>query len=392
MFYGDCSVKVTFWLLDINPKIDEEKGTIEMWLWGIDSAGNRVLVIDRNFIAYFYVVVTEGVDASKIANSIRTTYAQSIVKADVVARRFFGQPVMAIRVCCKIATETGKIAKQLRSFEGVADCLEEDVRASMRYLIDNNLAPCGWLEVEAIEEENSEEVRVAKIFEANLPPKQLDETVMPVLKVLSFSMICYSREGSPKPDRNPVLIISTSASNGETRQFIADEDKNDKPVIEAFIAYIRRFDPDIIASYGANTVDWTYLKRRSHKLKMKMDFDRAHLEPHTSVYGHVSTTGIVNVDLADFMDVFPEVKVKNLWNFANHLGIMKERQNIIEDVEFADYWDDKQKRGELERFGLDSACKVQGMASLLLDFAMQLASLNKLATGSCNDRGCGFPR
>ena len=44
------------------------------------------------------------------------------------------------------------------------------------------------------------------------------------------------------------------------------------------------------------------------------------MEPHTSVYGHVSTTGTVNIDLADFMDVFPEVKVKTLWNFANHLG------------------------------------------------------------------------
>ena len=77
---------------------------------------------------------------------------------------------------------------------------------------------------------------------------------------------------------------------------------------------------------------------------MKLNFDRAKLEPHTSVYGHVSTTGIVNIDLADFMDVFPEVKVKTLWNFADHLGVMKDRQGIVEDVLFADYWDDKQKR------------------------------------------------
>ena len=147
--------------------------------------------------------------------------------------------------------------------------------------------------------------RVAKVYAANAPPKQLEKVRCRSLRVLGFSMICYSREGSPKPDRNPVLIISTSTSNGETKQFIANDDKNDKPVIEEFIAYICQFDPDIIASYGANTVDWTYLRGRSHKLKMKLNFDRAHLEPHTSVYGHVSTTGTVNIDLADFMDVFP---------------------------------------------------------------------------------------
>ena len=383
-------MKVVFWLLDINPKIDEDKGTLELWLWGIDSAGNRVLVVDRNFIAYFYAVMAEGFDASKVVEAIMTSYAQSIVNVEVASRRFFGKPVTAIKVCCKVATETGKVAKQLRSVEGVADCLEDDVRASMRYLIDNNLAPCTWHEVETTAEENAEGVRVAKVYSAKSPPKQLEDAAVPALRVLGFSMICYSREGSPKPDRNPALIISTSTSNGESKQFIVGDDKNDKPVIQDFISYLCEFDPDIIASYGANTVDWTYLKGRTRKLKLKLDFDRAHLEPHTSIYGHVSTTGTVNVDLADFMDVFPEVKVKTLWNFADHLGVLKERQDIVEDVEFADYWDDKRKREELKRFGLDSACKVEGTAILLLDFAMQLATLTSLPLDHVMTAAVGF--
>ena len=383
-------MKVVFWLLDINPKIDEDKGTLELWLWGIDSAGNRVLVVDRNFTAYFYVVVAKDFDASKTAEAIMSAYGESIVKVEIADRRFFGKPVQAIKVCCRVATETGTLAKQLRSVEGVADCLEDDVRASMRYLIDNNLAPCTWHEVETTEEENTAGVRVAKVYAAKSPPKQLDDATVPTLRVLGFSMICYSREGSPKPERNPVLIISTSAINGETKQFIVDEDKNDKPIIQDFIAYLCEFDPDIIASYGANAVDWTYLKDRSHKLKLKLDFDRAHLEPHTSIYGHVSTTGTVNVDLADFMDVFPEVKVKTLWNFADHLGMLKDRQTFVEDVEFADFWDDNQKREELKRFGLQSACNVQGTAMLLLDFAMQLANLTSLPLDHVMTAAVGF--
>ena len=383
-------VKLSFWLLDINPKIDTDKGKIELWLWGIDPAGNRVLVIDRNFVAYFYAVVAEGFEASKVAEAIMNVFGSSIVKVEVAERRFFGKPVQTIKVYCKVATETGKLAKQLRSVEGVKDCLEDDIRAAMRYLIDNNVVPCSWHEVEVMEEGNSEGVRVAKVYAANSPPKQLDTVSVPSLRVLGFSMICYSREGSPKPDRNPVLIISTAASNGEEKQFVANEDKNDKPVIEEFLAYICQFDPDVIASYGANSVDWTYLKGRSRKLKLKLTFDRAKQEPHTSVYGHVSTTGTVNIDLADFMDVFPEVKVKTLWNFADHLGVMKERQNVVEDVLFADYWDDKQKRETLKQFGLDSACKVQGTAMLLLDFAMQLASLTSLPLDHVMTAAVGF--
>ena len=383
-------MKISFWLLDINPKIDKDKGKTDLWLWGIGIAGNRVLIIDRNFAAYFYAVVAEGFDASKTANAIMNGFGQSIVKMEIADRRFFGKPVTSIKVYCRVATEIGKVANQLRSVEGVADCLEDDFRTAMRYLIDNGLVPCSWHEVDAEEEENVEGVRVAKVYAANSPPKPLENVSVPPLRVLGFSMICYSREGSPKPDRNPVLIISTSASDGEEKQFIANEDKDDKPVIEAFIAYICQFDPDIIASYGANTVDWTYLKGRCRKLKIKLNFDRAKLEPHTSVYGHVSTTGIVNVDLADFMDVFPEVKVKTLWNFADHLGVMEERQGIVEDVLFADYWDDKQKRSELCRFAMDSACKVEGTAALLLDFAMQLAGLTCLPLDHVMTAAVGF--
>ncbi len=383
-------VNVTFWLLDINPKIDKDKGTLELWLWGIDGNGNRVLVIDRNFTAYFYAVLMEGSDASKVAEAIMKSFASSIVKTEVASRRFFGKPVKTIKVYCRVATETGKVASSLRSFEGVKDCLEDDFRAAMRYLIDNDVVPCNWHKVEAEEEANPEGVRVTKVYTAYSPPKQIEDISVPMLRILGFSMICYSREGSPKPDRNPVLIISTAANSGEEKQFIAKEDKDDKTVIEAFIAYICQFDPDIITSYGANTVDWTYLKGRSRKLKLKLNFDRAKREPHTSVYGHVSTTGVVNIDLADFMDVFPEVKVKTLWNLADHLGVMKDKQTIVEDVEFADYWDDKQHREELCRFGLDSACKVQGAIILLLDFALQLSSLTSLLLDHVMTAAVGF--
>ena len=78
---------------------------------------------------------------------------------------------------------------------------------------------------------------------------------------------------------------------------------------------------------------------------------------------------MANVDLADFMDVFPEVKVKTLSNLANYLDVMKNQSgNEIEDVEFADYWDDQQKREALKQFSLNNARKIQSSAALLLDF------------------------
>jgi DNA polymerase, archaea type len=226
-----------------------------------------VLIIDRNITSYFYAVVKEGFDATVTAKKILDANQTSILKAEPIEKRFFGKPVRAIRVSCKVAIETGKIAKQLRSVEGVKDCLEDDIRIPMRYLIDNNLAPCSWLEMEAHEEQSTINVKADKVYCADSVPKQLEVIDKPDLRVLSFSMISYSREGSPKPERNPVVIISTAASNGEEKQFIADENKNDEAVLEQFVDYICQFDPDVIVSFGGNSQDWNYLVKRSHRLQ-----------------------------------------------------------------------------------------------------------------------------
>jgi DNA polymerase I len=251
-------LKLNFWLLDINTEIQGE--STELWLWGITESGDRVLVVDRHFAAYFYAIVEEGFDAVKVAETIKETYGSALAGSEVVGRRFFGKPATAIKISCKDASQTGKLAKQIRKIVGVKDCLEDDIRAAMRYLIDNNLSPCNWLEAEVTEEENVENVRAAKVYSARAPPKQLDRTDIPALRMMGFSMICYSREGSPKADRNPVLILSTVASNGEEHQFIAGEDTDDKTILAAFIDYIRQYDPDVITSYGGNAVDWNYLR------------------------------------------------------------------------------------------------------------------------------------
>ena len=382
-------LKLTFWLLDINPKIDD--GSIELWLWGIDTNGSRVLVIDKEVIGYFYAVVMEGFDPSKIATEIMNSYESSIVTVLIVERRFFGKPVQAIKVYCKVATETMKLAKQLRSFEGVKECLEDDIRVAMRYLIDNDVAPCAWHEVEAEEEGEKLGIRVDKVYVAKSTPKQLDCVDKPRLKTLSFSMISYSREGSPKPDRNPIVMISVVASDGEEKQFLSGEDKNDKPLLQEFVDYVCQFDPDIIVSFGANAQDWDYLIKRSHRLKRTFDIDRGKKEPHTSIYGHVSFTGIANVDLADFMAVFPEVKVKTLSNLANYLGVMKNQSaKEIEDVEFSEYWDQPQKREALTEFNLNQVRKIQSCATLLLDFSMELSSLVSLPLDHVMTAAVGF--
>jgi DNA polymerase I len=384
-------MKVTFWLLDVNYEVKDNKP--EVWLWGVDDSEKRVLIIDRNFLAYFYAVVEEGVNPTKVVEEIEAgkTEYQFITKLEVVKRKFFGKPVKAIKVYCKDPDVIPKYAKSFRKIEGVKDCLEDDIRYSMRYLIDNNVVPCGWHEIEAVEEADTSDVQVDKVYKAKSYPKLVEKTKIPQLKILGFSTICYSREGSPKPERNSVIIISAKTNSGEEKQFLASEDKNDKPVLEAFINYVRNFDPDLIVGYGINGQEWPYLNERCKKLGLRLHIDRAGTEPHTSVYGHVSITGRVNIDLSDFADEFPEVKVKTLENMADYLGVMKiEDRKLIEDVDFADYWDEKDKREILKTFSMDNTRCVMGIAEAILDFAMQLSNLVSLPLDHVGTAAVGF--
>jgi DNA polymerase I len=382
-------MKLTLWLLDVNS--EAKNGQPEIWLWGIDRSGQRVLVIDRNFRDYFYAVIEETANAKKVAEGIAQQQSVSIVKLEVVERKLFGKPVNAVKVYCRNPNDISKCARELRNFEGVKDCLEDDIRYSMRYLIDNNTVPCGWHEIEVTEETNTRKVQVSKVYRAQSFPKLLESTEVPKLKVLGFSTIFYSKEGSPKPDRNPVVMLSVATNSGEERQFLVDEDRNDGPVIEDFVSYVRHFDPDIVVGYGINGQDWSYLIERCKKLGLRLQVDRAETEPHTSAYGHVSITGRANVDLLDFAGEFSEVKVQTLENLADYLGIMKiENRQIVEDVDYADYWDSREKREILKKFAMDNTRCVMGIAQAVMDFAMQLSNLVSLPLDHVGSAAAGF--
>jgi len=94
-------MKARFWLLDVNYELKDHAP--EIWLWGIDSSGSRVLVVDRNFLACFYAVVEDNADPAKIVERIEAVKAEYplITKLEVVERKFFGKPVKAVKVHCR---------------------------------------------------------------------------------------------------------------------------------------------------------------------------------------------------------------------------------------------------------------------------------------------------
>jgi len=387
---AEASFKCLFWLLDINYELKDHKP--EIWMWGIDNKGRRILIVDRNFLSYFYLVLNAQENPETILERVRRKQSELpfIVNLELTVRRLFGQPVYAIKVTCQDPDVIPEYVKVLSKVEGVEKCLEDDIRYSMRYLVDNNVTPCGWHEIEVYEEENNLGVQVDKIFIAKSFPKKIEIESLPQLKVLSFYAIFYTSKGSPKPDRDPVLAIAAVTDKGEKKQFIANNN-DDASLIKSFTRYVKQFDPDIIVGYESNRLQWQYFADRAKKLGLDFHVDRADTLPHMSVYGHISITGRAGLDILDFTDELPEVKIKTLENLADFLNVKKAKEQMtIDETEYASYWNNKSKRSELIKFTMERAECVSEIFGKMFSYAVELSKLVSLPLDHIVKAAVGF--
>ncbi len=381
-------MKVSFYLLDINYEIIKDQPQLR--LWGVTDQDERILILDENFSPYFYLTVRGKDQLNNVLKRLQEEKKQNnqIRQIEPVKMRFYGETFNAVKVTCRSPEDLETFAVNLSRIEGVRDHLEDDIRFSARYLIDNDLKPCGWQEVEAEEIPSEKGLNVSKVLRALSPPRFIESHKEPSLRLLAFSLIRYSEQGSPKPPRDPVVAISIETSDGQREQFTA-KDLDDRSVLRGFIKYVASYDPDIILGYGSGKVDWPYLIERCKSLKIPLRVDRGGGEPHTSLYGHISITGRATLDLFDMAEDMLEVKVKTLDNVASSLGL-KTVEARLEEFQYAEHWKDAGGRRRLLTQSAFDAELIMRLGENLLEFAEQLAVITGLPLDQVEAAAVGF--
>ena len=376
-----------FWLLDAS--YDVVGGAPEVRLWGIADDGRRIVVVDKSFRPYIYVL-PKG-DVKRVVERIsRYANKYNILSIERVSKKYFGRPVEAL----KITLASPRIVPQLREaiarLEGVEEVLEADIRFYMRYMIDNDIHPCGWHEVEVEEVINERKWRVDAVYLAKSTPRYLGSSNPPELRVYAFDIECYNPYGEPNPERDPIIVITVKRSDGQVKTFVAD-DKNDREAIRQFVEDLLSFDPDVVVGYNSNRFDWPYLLARCRVHRIRLDVSRGGGEPAPSVYGHYSVVGRANVDLYDFAEEIGEVKVKTLENVADYLGVRKKSERtLIEGARIHEYWDDPAKRPILLRYAIDDAESTYGLGEKFLPFAIQLSNIVGLTLDQVGAASVGY--
>jgi len=365
-------LEIVFWLLDVNQEVVE--GIPEIRIWGLDEKGKKILIVDRNFKPHFYVLPKNFEDAEILAGKIKNEIRDAI-EVLVEDKKYFGKPVKAVKVILNNLENVEHNVKTLLKNPLVKEVLHDDLRYSSLYLVEQGLKPCGWHKVKVEKFKPIQNVKVDDFYLAKSKPEPLEKLDLPPLRLLAFSAIYHTKIGSPNPERDPILVISTLTNEGEKKIFMA-KDEDDKDLLVSFVDYVQKFDPDIIVGYNSNRIDFPYMLQRSKKLGIKLALDRVNAEPHTSVYGHVSIVGRLNIDFLDLAEDMPEVKVKTLENVAAFLGVEKIEPPIkISETEIHQYWEDKNKRKALADFCEYRTTLVKKVSDSMLNFVFQLSNL-----------------
>ena len=362
-------------------------------LWGIDESGRRVLLRDRKFRPYFYVVPENPDIIERIAKEIRRFSKPSspIISINIIKRKYYGRPVEAIKVTTVIPEYVREYREVAKKLLGVREVLEADIRFAMRYLVDKDISPCTWHIFEVKELSRSPMYRVDAIYEIEQVVEKIEEPLPPKMKILAFDIEVYNPRGTPRPGQDPIIIIAAMTSEGEIKQFIA-KNKDDREVIKNFIEFVQSYDPDIIVGYNSDKFDWPYLLERAKALGIKLDVSRVRgVEPRTSVYGHISIPGRLNVDLYNFAEEIQEVKVKTLENIAEFLGVMKKSERtIIPWYEMPKYWDNPSLRPLFIKYSKEDVISTMGIAEKILPFAIQLSALTGMPLDQVGAASVGF--
>jgi DNA polymerase I len=367
-------MELTFWLLDVTYGV--VGNTPELRLFGITNNDKRVLVLDRSFRPYFYVLPSG--DPSTVLANVKRKLEGRVLGVELVKRRLFGGEVDAIKVTATIPEKVRELREIAAEIPGVKDVLEADIRFSQRYLLDMGVKPSNWVVVDQCEEVKGN-YQVDLVCLAKTRPRMIEEHKLPNFRIIALDIEVYNPRGMPNPDRDPIIIISTMTKEDGIKMFVADDSKNDAKIIREFVDYLRKYDPDIIVGYNNNGFDWPYLVNRSSRVGVKLTISRMGNPPEPSVYGHWSVIGRANVDLYNFIEEMGEIKVKSLDRAAEFLGVMRRDERVlIPGHRIYEYWDDKSKRDLLLRYARDDVVSTYGLAEKLLPFAIQLSSISGL--------------
>src|SRR2546428_10409725 len=379
----------SFWLLDLNHETYEGKSSI--WLWGITHEGKRVLVIDNNYRAYFYLLPKEEQDPEELRKILEAEKPHPTIETVTVERKkLLAEERVVLKIFCKDPQFLERAARDTLKKTGAEATYEEKLRLAIKYQYDHGIKPCQWYEADTTASTiDPRKFSVQETLTATDHPRPIPKEEPPSLDLFSFSLLSVSKIGAPSPIRDPIQVISWRTNKNANEVLLTHAD-SDQATIQKFGEDVIKINPDFVLSFEGNSIHWPYLVKRTNKTRTPLRVGRDGGPPHQSLYGHYSLIGRANVDLLNFAEDLYEVKNKTIENVARYLGIRLSDHKIIDETSYFYYWSKPDQRRILVKYVEKQTETVLKIGQEAIDYVIQISALSGLPPDQVIAAAVGF--
>ncbi len=306
-------------LLDVDYITVDDKARVRLFLRGRTA-------FEGDFRPYFYFM-PEDARAEKelgVFGEVRK-----------VKKSLLGKDVDLYRLTVGHPRDVPKIRDEVRNMDSVAEIFEHDILFTRRYLIDKGLVPFEYVEAEINDD------RVVSIK----PTGEGEDR----LRVMAFDIEVYNPKGAPRPNQDPVIMVSLASNTGVNRLLTYKKAEgledvevldDEKGILKRFAEIVREEKIDLLVGYNSDQFDLPYIMDRVRRLGIEFPLGRDGSQPKVRK-GRGLTESVVagrpHVDLYPIVRRNVKLSSYVLENVVHDvLGIEKEK--IPSDLMWQ-YWD-----------------------------------------------------
>jgi len=282
----------------------------------LDDSRRNVRLLDTTFKPSFYVLVEEN--SEEIEKAINSSSDEGIAEFKVEEKLYLGQLQKFYRVFYVFGED--RDVQSLKFFRKFKDfsVFHHDLRPTVQYIIEKNITFCAFNEVEVNASLEAE-------YDIN-GDFSLYSYDYPSNRSMSFYFLTDSKVLNPDPKLNKVIYISIFCYEGE---IVFDGDE--RSIFEKFLAYIKKYKPNIIYTFNTGQDDFDFLLSRAKTFGISLKFGDS--LPIKGLFGSVQFDGVVIIDLFLYAESLYELKQKELKKVLEFLNILHQKDFILSQIE-----------------------------------------------------------
>ncbi|MCM8830706.1 MAG: DNA-directed DNA polymerase [Candidatus Omnitrophica bacterium] len=366
-------------LFDVDYIIKNEKTIVRLLL-----KAKRSFYLYTKYLPYFYVEAPKEEEQKILSTKISLSDGGQIspLKAKWTKKIVEGKEKELLKLYFRQPSHVPKFREVLKNYKKY----EYDILFGHRYMIDKELAPFQKITY----------LRKGLWLKKILSKEEFE----PKLKILAFDIETYNPQGIPRPEQDPILMISyvllDQEQDLEKKQILTFKKsnleyvktfQNEKEVIENFLSLIIEEDPDVVVGFNSSNFDIPYLLQRAKKNKIEFKIGRDKSEVRINKVGQqtkIDINGRVHIDLYPVLRFFSFIGTYKLNQYTLEaayqeiIGKDQQWKKAIDRLSIYKIWDEEKELEKLFEYSMFDALATMEITKKILPLEVELSKITYL--------------